>query len=279
MLVFKKAIALQNHLKRVLPAGAAIGFVPTMGALHEGHLSLLTAAKNDTGFSVCSIFINPAQFNNPTDYARYPVQTASDIDKLERAGCDVLFLPPAAEMYSQTYTPPHYHLGVVETVLEGAFRPGHFQGVCQAVDRLLAVVSPTDLYMGQKDYQQCLVVKRLLQLTGRKALRFHMAPTQREKSGLAMSSRNLRLSGAEKETAAALFQTLQHIRQNFASTPRQLLEKEGMDFLKSCGFTPDYVAIANAATLAAPNSASEPLVALVAATLAGVRLIDNLILN
>ncbi|RYD35278.1 MAG: hypothetical protein EOP86_08905 [Verrucomicrobiaceae bacterium] len=188
MILFKRATDLREHLEKQRKKGKKIGFAPTMGALHDGHISLVEASRKENDLSAVSIFVNPTQFNDPADYAKYPVTLEKDISLLEAAGCDVLFLPPVEEMYpSGQMLKKKYELGYLESLLEGSFRPGHFQAVCQIVHRLLEVVQPDNLYMGQKDYQQCMVVKKLLELTGLgNSVELHISPTLREKSGLAM---------------------------------------------------------------------------------------------
>ncbi|MEO7561037.1 MAG: pantoate--beta-alanine ligase, partial [Ferruginibacter sp.] len=161
-----------------------IGFVPTMGALHTGHMALIQNCKSAELFCVCSIFINPTQFNNEADFKKYPVSLEADIDMLEEAGCDVLFLPSKQEIYPDGFIPPKYDLGYLETILEGKYRPGHFQGVCQVVDKLLSIIKPDQLFLGQKDYQQCMVIKKLVSLKNYK-LELKIVPTVRENNGLA----------------------------------------------------------------------------------------------
>src|SRR5687768_414407 len=164
MIIFKQAAALSDYLKKQQATGGRIGFVPTMGALHDGHLSLIDACKKENDLVVCSIFVNPTQFNNREDFSRYPNTLDLDIAALVRAGTSVLFLPSEAEIYPAGHIKKHYDLGRLEHILEGKFRPGHFQGVCEVMERLLTLVHPDQLYMGRKDYQQCLVVGRLLEL-------------------------------------------------------------------------------------------------------------------
>src|SRR6476620_9509378 len=154
MILFKKAAQLSGYLRKQKTNGLSIGFVPTMGALHSGHLSLIAASKKEQSITVCSIFVNPTQFNNPDDFKHYPVRIEEDIEQLLKSDCDILFLPSAEEIYPVGYAAKHYDLGLLETILEGHYRPGHFQGVCQVVDRLLEIIEPTSLYLGQKDYQQ-----------------------------------------------------------------------------------------------------------------------------
>lgn len=280
MILFKKAMQLSGYLSNVQTNGQPIGFVPTMGALHKGHIALIEACKKRGCVTVCSIFVNPMQFNNPTDFKTYPSTIGRDIELLLQTGCDVLFLPPRHEVYPPGYTAKHYDLGRLETLLEGAYRPGHFQGVCQAVDRLVSIVSPDILYFGQKDYQQCLVIKRLLALTGREHIEMNIMPTVREEAGLAMSSRNLRLTPETREKAVALYKTLTFLKAHIAQKTVAELEQWGMGFLKTSGFDVDYVAIADATDLSpVHNTNGKKVVGLIAATIGGVRLIDNLVLN
>lgn len=283
MILFKRAAELRDYLEKQRKKGKKTGFAPTMGALHDGHISLLEASKKENDFTVVSIFVNPTQFNDPADYAKYPVTLEKDISLLEAAGCDILFLPSVNEMYpSGQMLKKKYELGYLETLLEGSFRPGHFQGVCQIVHRLLEIVLPDNLYMGQKDYQQCLVVKKLLELTGLgQTVTPHISPTLREKSGLAMSSRNMRLSEMERNAAVAIYQALNQIRKNLQSGSLKTLQQEAAEQLTQKGFRVDYVEIADAGTLYPADNwdGRQKLVALAAAFLGEVRLIDNLLLN
>ena len=280
MILFKKVKPLSRHLEQLRKQGQQIGFVPTMGALHQGHLTLLDACKQKSDVTVCSIFVNPTQFNNITDYSLYPNTIEKDLELLLQVGCDVLFLPSKEEMYPAGLIAPHYDLGEIETILEGAYRPGHFQGVCQAVDRLLQIVEPAQIFFGQKDYQQCMVVKKLLALTNREEIALNIIPTQREESGLAMSSRNLRLTPEQRSKATALYHTLTFLKAHMAQTPVATLEKKGIGFLKSQGFAVDYVAVADAQTLAPVEDVqNKKVVGLIAASIGSVRLIDNLPLN
>lgn len=280
MLIVKTAENLSGQIIQAKKRNQTIGFAPTMGALHEGHISLLQAAKKENDLTVCSIFVNPTQFNNKNDFQNYPITLEKDIEKLEAAGCDLLFLPNLEEIYPKGYLKKNFDLGQLENILEGAFRPGHFDGVCQVVDILLTLVQPDHLYMGQKDFQQCMVIKRLLQLTNRQdEIQLHIMPTLRESDGLAMSSRNLRLNETARQKAPAIFQTMKWIQGHLQKQTLEQLEDEAKKQLQSKGFVVDYVTIANANDLSKPQSLSEPLVVLVAAYLEPVRLIDNLLLN
>ena len=280
MIVFKKAADITGFLLQNREKGRKTGFVPTMGALHQGHISLLGNAKATGALTVCSIFVNPTQFNDIKDFENYPSTIEKDIDQLEKAGCDVLFLPPVAEMYPAGLKNNfQYDLGYLETVLEGKYRPGHFQGVCQVVHRLLELIPADNLYLGQKDYQQCMVLKKLVEL---KELPTHIiiCPTLREDDGLAMSSRNLRLNATNRNKAAEIFKTLSYIKNNIKHGDLKYLKSLAEEKLSAAGFKTDYVEIADAETLALADAwdGKTKLVALCAAFLDEVRLIDNLLL-
>ena len=281
MIIFKTANELSNYLLDHKERGEKIGFVPTMGALHKGHISLVRQANTANDLCVCSIFINPTQFNNQNDFNFYPVTIEKDIEQLLENDCSVLFLPTLTEIYPKDYQAKHYELGKIEQLLEGQFRPGHFQGVCQVVDRLLEIVKPDNLYLGQKDYQQCMVVNRLLEITGRKKeVNLHIAPTVREENGLAMSSRNMRLNDGQINKAKTIAKILYTIKEKLpASENIETLKMLANKQLEAEGFLVDYIEIVNAQTLESTTDKKEPLIALVAASINDVRLIDNLLLN
>lgn len=279
MILIKTAADLSSLLASQRASGARIGFVPTMGALHPGHLKLVGHSKKNSDATVVSIFVNPTQFNDPNDYTRYPITLEKDIYLLEQAGCDILFLPAIEEIYpGGTSLEEPYALGYLETLLEGKYRPGHFQGVCQVVHRLLELVQPSLLFMGQKDYQQCMVVQQLIRLK-QLPVALRIIPTLRETSGLALSSRNLRLSGKDKEAATAIYRSLQMIRNELRPGNLEPLITRAVAEIRAAGFEQiDYVSIASAQDLSevAEWDGHSPLVALVAAFISGVRLIDNL---
>lgn len=283
MVLFKKANDLRKWLDNQRLNGKNIGYVPTMGALHVGHISLIKISKTQNTVTVCSIFVNPAQFNDPKDFEKYPVTIEKDILLLEEAGCDVLFLPSVSEIYPQGLPEKkHYDLGFIETVFDGKYRPGHFQGVCMVVERLLKIVQPGRLYLGQKDYQQCMVIKKLVDLTGLKeSIEISICPTLREANGLAMSSRNMRLTEEEKEKAGAIFKSLTLIKENFGKTPPEIIKEKAYKILEGDGLKPDYVEIVNAENLAPLKEWNQhtKAVALIAAFMNEVRLIDNMLLN
>ena len=280
MIIFQEANAIHDWLAGQRRQGRSIGFVPTMGALHAGHLALIQEARNGDDCSVASIFVNPTQFNDPADYEKYPVTIEADIRLLEEAGCDLLFLPPVKEIYPDGLeTTRTYDLGSLELLWEGRYRPGHFQGVCRVMDRLLSLVQPTHLYMGLKDYQQCMVVQRLLDLLPEQlATTLVPCPTLRESDGLAMSSRNRRLDAAQRALAPMLYEVLQECRHSLrAGEPASVLQQYRQKLVVN-GFRLDYLALANASDLQELENWKEgqPAVLLLAAFCGDVRLIDNL---
>lgn len=252
-----------------------------MGALHEGHESLVRAAKKSADLTVCSIFVNPTQFNDPTDFKNYPVTIGNDILKLENNNCDILFLPSVHEMYPEGIsTKTHYDIDQIESILEGYYRPGHFQGVCQVVDRLLHIIQPHQVYMGQKDYQQLLVIKKLVNLE-QLPVEVVPCPTLREVSGLALSSRNTRLTAEQKENASTIYKMLMYIKANITLESLASLEKYAANNLLNNGFDKiDYVSIVHSETLSPVDNwdRTTPIVVLVAVFIGGVRLIDNMII-
>jgi pantoate--beta-alanine ligase len=283
MILFKKTEAIRQWIDSQRQSGKKIGFAPTMGALHQGHVSLIEAAKSGTDITISSIFVNPTQFNDPKDFEKYPITLEKDITMLEAAGCDVLFLPSVNEIYPNGLKQQRiYDLGFLETVFDGAFRPGHFQGVCTVVHRLLEIVLPDNLYMGQKDYQQCMVVARLIELIGLKQnIQLHICPTLREADGLAMSSRNMRLTPEERMIAPAIYKSLSYIKDNLEPGETFLLTENAKKILIENKFRIDYLELADAKNLSPVThwDGKQQVVVLVAAFLNEIRLIDNMVLT
>ena len=279
MILLKYIKDIDNAVDIFKRKNKSIGFVPTMGALHDGHISLIEKSKTDHDITLCSIFINPTQFNNVIDLQKYPITLERDIDKLEKAGCDVLILPSTKEMYPADKENDHYELGMLENILEGSFRPNHFQGVCIIVEKLLKVVKPSALYLGRKDYQQCMVIKKMM-VDKNYDIEFNICDTVRETDGLAMSSRNMRLSEMERQKALYIIKSLILIRNNIVPGELDYLKKEAAGLLEKNGYKVDYTEIADAETLELQHKwdGKKKLVALVAAYLNDVRLIDNIIL-
>jgi len=281
MILFKKSEDLLHWLNIQKKEGKTIGFVPTMGALHEGHMELIGTCRSLPGLCISSIFVNPAQFNDPRDFEKYPVSLETDIDMLVRGGADVLFLPSVYEIYRQGSSGLEtYNLDGMDSILEGRYRPGHFQGVCQVMSRLLKLVRPDDLFMGQKDYQQCLVVQRLIRDL-KLMVRFHIVATVRESDGLALSSRNRRLSPSQRKNAVAISQALTEISEKIRTGDTGPVLKEARKKLESAEFITDYICVARVADLQPIQNwdGQEKAVALIAAYQGEVRLIDNLLLN
>lgn len=282
MIIFKSAQELHHYLQKKKSKNKQIGFVPTMGALHEGHISLIDESTSKSDITVSSIFVNPTQFNDKKDFEKYPITIEQDILILEKAGCDILFLPSVQEIYPQQIdAEKKYDLGFIETVFEGAYRTGHFNGVCMVVERLLNIVTPHQLYLGQKDYQQCIVIKKLIEFM-KVDIQINICSTQREDNGLAMSSRNRRLSETQLQQASCIFTSFQNIKKNI--TPQNLTEliDEAKKILLINGFEKiDYLNLANADTLEPIEhwNGKTPIVILVAAFINDVRLIDNMLLT
>ena len=279
MMIFKKTSDLSAYIDNQREMGRKIGFVPTMGALHQGHISLINLSKNENDGTICSIFVNPAQFNNPEDFEKYPITIDHDIELLEAAGCDVLFLPSLEEIYPANFNNKKYELGKLDTILEGKHRPGHFQGVCMVVDRLLSIVSCDILYLGQKDYQQCLVLKKMIELENLD-LKITIAATVREKNGLAMSSRNSRLSDQEKKQALCIYQSLESLKKNILPGDLTELKEKAINMISDAGFVIDYLDITDINLNPIHNWDGQiNLIGLVAASTNQVRLIDNMMIT
>lgn len=278
MIVFKKASDLSKHLENQIKNNKTIGFVPTMGALHQGHISLISQSINENDLTVCSIFINPTQFNNKEDFNKYPVSIEDDIEMLEHNGCDILFLPNEYEIYPPGFIVKKYDLGNLESCLEGVYRPGHYQGVCMVVDRLLSIIHCKNLYLGQKDYQQCKVIGKLIELNNIQT-NIHIAATVREKNGLAMSSRNRRLSSADLEKASMIHASLVNIKQELKPGNISTLPLIAAKTLTDEGFIIDYIEITDLNLQPIVNwDGNTSLIALIAVILNDIRLIDNLVI-
>lgn len=279
MLIFREQAPLTAYLSELRVGGAQLAFVPTMGALHPGHISLVETARRHADTVICSIFVNPTQFNDPEDFKKYPVRTDEDIRLLLDSPADIVYLPTMTEIYGhRTEGLPHYDFGRLETLLEGAHRPGHFQGVGQVMERLLAQVPADYLVMGGKDYQQILIINRLISLLHIK-IEMISCPILRETDGLAMSSRNIRLGPDARSRAPQLYQTLGFVREHFRVRPFEALLSEATARLEKAGFRVEYLVITDPDLEILSQPADGPMVCLAAAWLDGVRLIDNLSLD
>ncbi|UXP33112.1 pantoate--beta-alanine ligase [Reichenbachiella agarivorans] len=281
MKVIHSILELRSILKTQRLEGKSIGLVATMGALHQGHLSLLTHSVAQNDLTVCSIFVNPIQFNNPEDLKKYPRQEQKDLDMLREGNCDLVFIPSTDEMYEQT-TMIQFNFGHLETVLEGEFRPGHFSGVGVVVSKLFNIIQPDRAYFGQKDLQQLAVIKRLTV-----ELNFPVevigVPIMRESNGLAMSSRNLRLSDSEKETAAQLYQSMLKTKDLIASgvSFADAIENTKNEIMSLDNLNLEYLEIVASDTMKVLQNAHDTTDVSIcaAAYVSGVRIIDNLYLK
>lgn len=279
MEIFLTVSDLTKYLTHYRDREQSIGFVPTMGALHNGHLSLIREAKNENGLVVCSIFVNPIQFNNPDDLRNYPRVLDKDIQKLKDVDCDVLFAPSEQEVFPEPVKET-FDFGDLDKVMEGKFRPGHFNGVAVVVKRLFEIIKPTRAYFGLKDYQQLLIIHRMTKEINL-PVEIVPCPIIREENGLAMSSRNERLSQSERKQAAIIYETLKmvKIRSGF-STIKETLNYVDQQFKKNKNFRLEYFEIVDMYTLKPLQTWTESntSIACIALWLGQVRLIDNMIL-
>lgn len=269
----------RDYSLRQKQLGNSVGFVPTMGALHEGHLELVRRARADNDVTTCSIFVNPRQFNNPEDLKKYPRSVEEDLAKLEKEGCDMVFVPSVDEMYPDAVE-EEYDFGRLEQVMEGRFRPGHFRGVAVVVKRLFDIMLPVRAYFGEKDFQQLLIIKKLVE---KESLPVDIVPCPivREPDGLAMSSRNLMLSEEGRKRAPFIFQTLNEASGKIPATPpSELVDFVTERFRQNGHFELEYFEIVTMDGLAPVEKWSESphIIACIAAYLEGIRLIDNMIL-
>lgn len=281
MHIFKQIKDLERYLAARRKEGKSIGFVPTMGALHQGHISLLRKSKAGTDCTVCSIFVNPTQFNEASDLDRYPRTPEKDILMLTQAGCQVLFMPSVEEVYPGGKLPVlNLDFGHLATTMEGAHRPGHFQGVAQVMKRLMDIVRPDKLFMGQKDFQQVTVVGYLLSAVSPNA-KLVVCPTIRESDGLAMSSRNTRLSPEQRALAPLIFQALTNAASKIHSHFPRDIQQEALEMLAVPGIEVEYFEVVDGRSLR-PIELFEDTnfaVACTAIRMGEIRLIDNLVLK
>ncbi len=281
MLIFKKVADLQRWLNGQRADGRTVGFAPTMGALHQGHLELVRLAKRAGDLAVASIFVNPTQFNDPKDLEKYPRTPERDIELLISADCDVLFMPPVEEVYpqGQNFT-IRLDFRQLEKVMEGVFRPGHFAGMATVVHRLLDIVRPQRLYMGQKDFQQLSIVRDMLRQL-QMPIELVMCVTVREADGLAMSSRNVRLSPEMRAAAPVIYETLMWAKAELPQRPCSEIQQEALQKLTAAGLHPEYFDIVDGISLLPVERWADSafIVACTAAFAGEVRLIDNVVLR
>lgn len=279
MKVFNTVKSLQDELFPLKKRGMKIGFVPTMGALHDGHISLVKQAKEMCDYVIVSIFVNPTQFNNPSDLEKYPRTLEKDTNLLAQTDVDFVFAPSADEIYPPDYISPVINLGILDKVMEGKFRPGHFHGVVEVVKRLFEIVSPDFAYFGKKDFQQVAVIKHMVR-TFQLPLTIVECPIIRNEYGLAMSSRNARLSPEEQKKALVIHETLLFAKNNIGNyTPNELTEVCKKQ-IEASDLKLEYVEIVDSVTLISLSEKWEDgAVCCIAAYCGEVRLIDNIVLT
>ena len=280
MKIFESINETNQYINSLKSKGKTIGFVPTMGALHEGHLELLRRSKRENEISVCSIFVNPIQFNNPEDLKKYPRTMESDIKKLESVQCDILFAPEVAEMYPEKVEKV-YNFGELDKVMEGKFRPGHFNGVAVVVKLLFDIIPAHNAYFGDKDFQQLAIVKDMVRQEQLDII-INPCPIIREKSGLAMSSRNRRLTEKELKIAPVIYKTLKAVKEQSKIKNIEELKLWATEELNQTeGMEVEYFEIVDTEKLQPVKSLNDAkhTVACVAAYLGNVRLIDNMRLS
>ncbi len=280
MHVFTTNKDMLEYLEPFRKAGSTIGFVPTMGAIHTGHQALIKRSGNESDVTIVSIFVNPTQFNDPKDLIKYPRPLAQDIHKISGAGADVLYLPRDEEVYPPDFVPVVFDPGHLQQVMEGPFRPGHFEGVITVVHRLLDVVKPSRLYMGLKDYQQQTIIRHMIKKV---QMPVELVPCTivREEDGLAFSSRNVRIDPALRSIAPSIYQTLLEARKMLETKEADDVRTWGSEILNDLGFRTEYFELCDGISLEPVIQKKEHdlIVGCVAAWLGDVRLIDNLVLK
>jgi len=278
---YKTVKGLQRQLGQERKKGNKIGFVPTMGALHMGHMSLIQKSESENDITVASVFVNPTQFNDQGDLDKYPRTLEKDAKFLKANGCDYLFAPSAKQVYPNGEDKSvQLDISSLTKHMEGPNRPGHFEGMVQVVHRLLTIVEPDNLYMGQKDFQQFSIVAHMLKTLKMKT-KLRVCPIIREEDGLAMSSRNVRLKPDIRKRATILSETLSFAKENLVDKSPQALEMAALKKLTFKDFKPEYFKIVDGHTLEPIKDASmhQYIVACTAVWAGEVRLIDNMILK
>jgi|TARA_R110002072_G_scaffold274889_7_gene435906 pantoate--beta-alanine ligase len=281
MKVFKTKTELKTYFKEIRSENDKIGFVPTMGALHQGHLSLIKQSKENNHFTIASIFVNPTQFDKKEDLDNYPKTLESDLDLLEKAACDIVFAPSIEEIYHDNIVSIHFDFDGLENEMEGKYRAGHFNGVGTIVKTLFEIIAPTNAYFGEKDFQQLQIVRKMVKKS-KLNVSVIGCPIYREESGLAMSSRNKRLSEKEKKAASIIYKVLKKVVEKSSSETISDIEQwVSVEFKNHPLFDLEYFTIADIETLKtvsklSPNSQYRAFIAVYANT---VRLIDNISIN
>ena len=280
MKVLKSKKTLIDYVERQREMGKKIGFAPTMGALHEGHLSLYKAAKKENDEVISSIFVNPTQFNNPDDFQKYPKTLEKDLELLEKAGVDAVYVPNVEEMYPDGLNSKKYDFDGLENEMEGKYRPGHFDGVGTIVEELFRQVQPHNAYFGEKDYQQLAIIKKMVEKT-KLPVKIHGVPTLREEDGLAMSSRNVRLTETQRKEATIIYETLTKVKEWFKVISLEEIKQKVTDIFRNSNFELEYFVIADEKTLKETDYfyKDKNYRAFIVAYAGDVRLIDNMHLD
>ena len=277
MKVLKSKKTLIDYVERQREMGKKIGFAPTMGALHQGHLSLYKAAKKENDEVISSIFVNPTQFNNPDDFQKYPKTLEKDLELLEKAGVDAVYVPNVEEMYPDGLNSKKYNFDGLENEMEGKYRPGHFDGVGTIVEELFRQVQPHNAYFGEKDYQQLAIIKKMIEKT-KLPVKIHGVPTLREEDGLAMSSRNVRLTETQRKEATIIYETLEIVKEWFKVISLEEIKQKVTDIFRNSNFELEYFVIADEKTLKETDYfyKDKNYRAFIVAYADTVRLIDNM---
>ena len=277
MKVLKSKKTLIDYIERQREMGKKIGFAPTMGALHQGHLSLYKAAKKENDEVISSIFVNPTQFNNPDDFQKYPKTLEKDLELLEKAGVDAVYVPNVEEMYPDGLNSKKYNFDGLENEMEGKYRPGHFDGVGTIVEELFRQVQPHNAYFGEKDYQQLAIIKKMLEKT-KLPVKIHEVPTLREEDGLAMSSRNVRLTETQRKEATIIYETLTKVKEWFKVISVEEIKLRVLEIFRNSNFELEYFVIADEKTLKETDFfyKDKNYRAFIVAYAGDVRLIDNM---
>ena len=279
MIIFNNIVGFKNHLRKLKNDNITIGFVPTMGALHNGHTSLIKKSVLENDYSVVSIFINPTQFNNINDYESYPINISRDIELLDSISENIiLFKPDTEEIYSGKVVSDSYDFGDLDKYMEGEHRKGHFQGVATVVNKLFEIVSADNVYFGEKDFQQLRIIEDLVQKNGYK-LNVIRCKTIRQNDGLALSSRNKKLDISSQNIATNLFKALSFAKKNFDNLDLEIIYAKVEDLLQNFPqISVDYFAIADENDLKPikHKKKNQKYRAFIAADISGVRLIDNI---
>ena len=280
MKVLKSKKTLIDYVERQREMGKKIGFSPTMGALHQGHLSLYKAAKKENDEVISSIFVNPTQFNNPDDFQKYPKTLEKDLELLEKAGVDAVYVPNVEEMYPDGLNSKKYDFDGLENEMEGKYRPGHFDGVGTIVEELFRQVQPHNAYFGEKDYQQLAIIKKMIEKT-KLPVKIHGVPTLREEDGLAMSSRNVRLTETQRKEATIIYETLTKVKEWFKVISLEEIKQKVTDIFRNSNFELEYFVIADEKTLKETDYfyKDKNYRAFIVAYAGDVRLIDNMHLD